>query len=41
LFFVCGAMFLKYSRTGPPSSIPDVAIIIHGESSRNASSLPF
>ena len=31
-------MFLKYSKTGPPSSIPDVAIIIHGPS-RNGSSL--
>jgi len=40
LFFAWGATFLKYSRTGPPSSIPDVAIIMHGEFSRNGSSLP-
>ena len=32
-------MFLKYSKTGPPSNIPDVAKIIHGEFSLIGSSL--
>ena len=30
---------MKYSKTGPPSSIPEVAKIIQGESSLNGSSL--
>ena len=30
---------MKYSKTGPPSNIPDVAKIIHGEFSRIGSSL--
>ena len=40
LFYLSGARLLKYSNTGPPSSIPDVAMILHGESSRSGSSLP-
>ena len=41
LFYLLGfgEISLKYSTDGPPSSIPEVAIIIDGDSSLKTSSL--